>query len=202
MPIAGPTSTTAITSTGGRRRRFLTPSGEILAGSTYVVPDQMVRMLAEVCDGLTARYDELMARADAAAQARRPAPSSARYEPDASAPEWLIEQLLAQQDREFGGFGADGKFLNASAAAAGACARRDHARRAARGTPHAHIRRHGVGRHLRRSGRRVLPICRGPGVVATAHREDARGPGSDDRAADRCDRSCSSAQAGANGPAT
>ena len=65
---------------------FLTPSGEILAGSTYVVPDQMVRMLAEVCDGLTARYDELMARADAAAQARRPAPSSARYEPDASAP--------------------------------------------------------------------------------------------------------------------
>ena len=51
---------------------FLTPSGEILAGSTYVVPDQMVRMLAEVCDGLTARYDELMARADAAAQARRP----------------------------------------------------------------------------------------------------------------------------------
>jgi uncharacterized protein len=94
---------------------FLTPSGEILAGSTYVVPDQMVRMLAEVCDGLTARYDELMARADAAAQARRPAPSSARYEPDASAPEWLIEQLVAQQDREFGGFGADGKFLNASA---------------------------------------------------------------------------------------
>src|SRR5215212_9154664 len=93
---------------------FLTASGEILSGSTYVVPDQMLRMLTEVCDGLAAGYDELMARAEAAALARRKAPSSARYEPDVSAPEWLVEQILAQEDHEFGGFGANGKFLNAS----------------------------------------------------------------------------------------
>ena len=93
---------------------FLTPSGEMLSGSTYVVPDQMMRMLAEVCDGLAARYDELMARADAAAQARRLAQSAARYEPDPAAPDWLVEQILAQHDPEFGGFGADGKFLNAA----------------------------------------------------------------------------------------
>ena len=91
---------------------FLTPSGEILTGSTYVVPDQMARMLAEVAEGLTTGYDELMARADAAAQTRRTSRMSARYEPDRAAPGWLIEQILAQQDPEFGGFGGDGKFLH------------------------------------------------------------------------------------------
>ena len=92
---------------------FLTPSGEVLTGSTYVVPDQMARMLEEVGDGLSARYDELMARAHAAAQARRGAGAAARYEPDLAGPEWLIEQILGQQDPELGGFGGDGKFLHA-----------------------------------------------------------------------------------------
>ena len=40
---------------------FLTPSGEILTGSTYVVPDQMARMLAEVAEGAERTDDELMA---------------------------------------------------------------------------------------------------------------------------------------------
>jgi uncharacterized protein YyaL (SSP411 family) len=93
---------------------FLTPSGEVLTGSTYVVPDQMLRMLADVAAGMNARYDELMARAEAAAQARR-APPGPRYEPDGSAPDWLAEEILRQHDAQFGGFGADGKFLHASA---------------------------------------------------------------------------------------
>jgi uncharacterized protein YyaL (SSP411 family) len=91
---------------------FLTPSGEVLSGSTYVVPEQMARMLAEVSDGMAARHDELMARADAAAGARRTRPPAKRYEPDPSAPEWLIDQVLGQHDPEFGGFGGDGKFLH------------------------------------------------------------------------------------------
>jgi uncharacterized protein len=93
---------------------FLTPSGELLTGSTYVVPDQMARMLAEVTGGMAAGYDELMARADAAANERRVGGPAVRYEPDPSAPAWLIEQILAQHDPEFGGFGASGKFLHAS----------------------------------------------------------------------------------------
>src|SRR6187397_1565340 len=67
---------------------FLTPSGEVLTGSTYVVPDQMARMLADVAAGMSTRYEDLMARAEAASEARR-APSSPRYEPDVSAPDWL-----------------------------------------------------------------------------------------------------------------
>ena len=61
---------------------FLTPSGEVLTGSTYVVPDQMARMLEEVVDGLAARYDELMARADAARAGPSRCGAAARYEPD------------------------------------------------------------------------------------------------------------------------
>lgn len=93
---------------------FLTPSGEVLTGSTYVTPELMVRMLAEVTDGLAARYDELMARADAAAAARRRGHMPMRYEPDLGAPPWLVEQILAQHDPEHGGFGAGGKFLHAA----------------------------------------------------------------------------------------
>jgi uncharacterized protein YyaL (SSP411 family) len=93
---------------------FLTPSGEILTGSTYVVPEQMARMLDEVVHGMTGRYDELMARAASAAEVRR-RPANARFEPDLSAPEWLIEQIVREHDAEFGGFGRGGKFLHAPA---------------------------------------------------------------------------------------
>jgi hypothetical protein len=91
---------------------FLTPSGEVLTGSTYVAPEQMVRMLAEVGDGFARQYDELMLRADSAAQARRAAGAPARYEPDPSAPEWIIELIVREHDPEFGGFGSGGKFLH------------------------------------------------------------------------------------------
>jgi uncharacterized protein len=93
---------------------FLTPSGEVLTGSTYVVPDQMMQMLSEVAAGMATRYEELMARAEAAAQARQ-TPPGPRYEPDASAPDWLTEEIVRQHDTQFGGFGTDGKFLHAPA---------------------------------------------------------------------------------------
>lgn len=91
---------------------FLTPSGEILTGSTYVTPASMPAMLAEVTSSLRDRYDELMVRADRAAAARRTPRMPMRYEPDRAAPDWVLEQMLAQHDPRFGGFGAEGRFLH------------------------------------------------------------------------------------------
>jgi uncharacterized protein YyaL (SSP411 family) len=93
---------------------LLTPAGDVLTGSTYVTPDVMRRMLAEVCEAVASRYDELMARGLQAAEARRRAPAPPRYEVDHGAPDWMAEHLLAQADLEYGGFGTGGKFLQLS----------------------------------------------------------------------------------------
>jgi uncharacterized protein YyaL (SSP411 family) len=90
---------------------LLTPSGEMLSGSTYVTPDVMPRMIAEAADALSSRFDDLMARAAQAAAQRRSAAPSARYEPDLAAPEWVLARMVEEWDREHGGFGAGGKFL-------------------------------------------------------------------------------------------
>jgi hypothetical protein len=94
---------------------LLTPSGEILTGSTYVTPDLMPRMIAEAADALATRYDELAARAARAAADRRASRATHRYEPDLGAADWFAGQLLAVHDAQFGGFGGDGKFLDAAA---------------------------------------------------------------------------------------
>ncbi len=94
---------------------LLTPSGEVLSGSTYVTPDVMPRMIEEAADALSSRFDELMARAaQAAAQRRTPAPS-ARYEPDRAAPDWVLARIVDEHDPEHGGFGTAGKFLQPAA---------------------------------------------------------------------------------------
>src|SRR5574341_671649 len=93
---------------------LLTPSGEILTGSTYVTPGVMPRMLIEATRALREHYDELMERAAAAAAARRAKPMLLRYEPDTEAPEWVAAQIVAGHDAEHGGFGAGGKFLQAA----------------------------------------------------------------------------------------
>ena len=55
-------------------------------------------MLAEVGEGLTARLRRTDGPRRGGGAGAAPAAASARYEPDASAPGWLIEQILAQQD--------------------------------------------------------------------------------------------------------
>jgi uncharacterized protein YyaL (SSP411 family) len=90
---------------------LLTPSGEILTGSTYVTPDLMPRMLAEAADSLEHHYDDLMSRASLVAAERSRSRTMLRYEPDQSAPGWMLEQVLATHDAEWGGFGTGGKFL-------------------------------------------------------------------------------------------
>lgn len=89
----------------------LTPSGEILTGSTYLTPHAMLGMLESARTAMRERYDELMARAEQAAALRRASAPPARYEPDGEAPRWLVARLLEEEDREHGGFGAGGKFL-------------------------------------------------------------------------------------------
>jgi uncharacterized protein len=100
---------------------FLTPSGEILTGSTYLPPEQLASLLVEVADAYAARGGELEERAAAQAAARRArdttgAPASA---PDLSAPDWLTRQLVTESDPLHGGFGQGGKFAEAAALAAG-----------------------------------------------------------------------------------
>jgi len=91
---------------------FLMPDGEVLTGSTYVTPDQMARMLGEVADGLGTRFEDLAKKAAHMAADRRAARRATREEPDMDAPAWVAERMIAEWDREHGGFGADGKFLH------------------------------------------------------------------------------------------
>jgi uncharacterized protein YyaL (SSP411 family) len=89
---------------------LLTPTGEMLTGSTYVTPQAMTAMLDTTGAAMRTRYDELMARAEEAARARRAAAPHARYEPDGEAPVWLASRMLEEEDPQYGGFGSGGKF--------------------------------------------------------------------------------------------
>lgn len=93
---------------------FLTPSGEILTGSTYLPPERLATLLVEVADAYEARGAALEERAAAVAASRR---DQARtlplaIDPDLAAPAWIARQVVESCDPEFGGFGSGGKFLN------------------------------------------------------------------------------------------
>jgi uncharacterized protein YyaL (SSP411 family) len=106
---------------------LLTPSGEMLTGTTYLPPDGLLAMLDEVTRAYAAGREALDARAAsmaAARRARRPAPPIA-VDPDLAAPEWLADLIVRETDAEHGGFGADGKFLHVAALTSGV---RQHAR--------------------------------------------------------------------------
>jgi uncharacterized protein YyaL (SSP411 family) len=94
---------------------LLTPSGEILTGSTYVTPDVLPRMVDEAADALASRYEDLMARAEQVARARRAAAPAHRYEPDLGAADWFAGHLAGAHDAQCGGFGTAGKFLHVPA---------------------------------------------------------------------------------------
>jgi uncharacterized protein len=92
----------------------LTPTGEIMTGSTYLPPDALATMLEEGSAALRERYDELCARGAQAAAERRAAQRHVRYEPDGDAAAWLMSRIVDEHDAEHGGFGTGGKFLQAS----------------------------------------------------------------------------------------
>ena len=100
---------------------LLTPSGEVLTGTTYLPGDGLRAMLDEVADAYQTRGDELDRRAASMAAARRArtVPAPGRVEPDLSAPQWIAHRLVGECDVLHGGFGTGGKFLHAAALRAG-----------------------------------------------------------------------------------
>jgi uncharacterized protein YyaL (SSP411 family) len=96
---------------------LLTPSGEMLTGTTYLPADGLLAMLDEVIDAYARGGDELDRRAAAIASTRRAAPRALTLarEPDLAAPAWLAALVIRETDREYGGFGTGGKFLHAAA---------------------------------------------------------------------------------------
>ena len=118
---------------------LLTPSGEMLTGTTYLPPDGLLTMLDEVTRAYQSGREALDQRADAVASGRRtrPRPLPLAVDPDLSAPEWLADLIVREVDAEYGGFGADGKFLHIAALTAGV---RQHARAPTRGLGDALVR--------------------------------------------------------------
>ena len=106
---------------------LLTPSGEMLTGTTYLPADGLLAMLDEVTRAYQSGRDALDHRAEAMAVARRERPRAIplAVEPDLAAPDWLADVIVREVDAEYGGFGADGKFLHIAALTAGV---RRHAR--------------------------------------------------------------------------
>ena len=107
---------------------LLTPSGEMLTGTTYLPADGLLAMLDEVTRAYQSGRDALDQRAEAMAAARRARPRALplAVEPDLAAPDWLADVIVREVDAEYGGFGADGKFLHIAALTAGV---RQHAQR-------------------------------------------------------------------------
>lgn len=97
---------------------FLTPSGEILGGGTYVPPDRFVQVLRQVADAFATRRAEIDAQADETGRRRgaeRDAPAGAG--PDVDAPAWIASRMIEEFDETHGGFGVEPKFPHADALA-------------------------------------------------------------------------------------
>jgi len=100
---------------------LLTPSGEMLTGTTYLPADGLLTMLDEVARAYRSGRDALDQRAETAAAARRARPRalSLAMDPDLAAPDWLADLIVGDIDAEHGGFGVNGKFLHIAALTAG-----------------------------------------------------------------------------------
>ena len=89
---------------------FLTPTGEVIYGATYLPPDQMKRVLVEVNRAYALNKDQLLQQI-AGIKARRP--SEARPAPP-GIPETVVADVLHALHRNFdphhGGFGTEPKF--------------------------------------------------------------------------------------------
>ncbi len=100
---------------------LLTPSGEMLTGTTYLPPDGLLSMLDEVSRAYATTRAALDQRAAEGAARRRARPRglTLAIDPDLAAPDWLAGLIVRERDIEYGGFGADGKFLHTAALTAG-----------------------------------------------------------------------------------
>jgi uncharacterized protein len=96
---------------------LLTPSGEMLTGTTYLPADGLAKLLAEVSEAYADRRSALDERAAEVAARRRNRPSAAptAVEPDLAATEWIARRVVDECDPDHGGFLGDGKFLHVAA---------------------------------------------------------------------------------------
>jgi hypothetical protein len=100
---------------------FLTPSGEILSGGTYLEPQPLAVVLEQVAGAFAAQRTELEARISGPggeATGGETAPEPAEPEVDDDAGRWLEEEMLAGFDHQWGGFGTGAKRVHADALAA------------------------------------------------------------------------------------
>ena len=94
---------------------FLTPSGLLLGGETFVDPDRMTDLVARVADAYARRRTELVTAAPPSGIEGDTRSEDAGAEADGDLDEWLTAQLLNRFDDVHGGFDTEPKRLHASA---------------------------------------------------------------------------------------
>jgi uncharacterized protein len=94
---------------------FLTPEGEILAGATYVPPDQMKDLLPKVNVHWQSNKDEVAAKASELRQRRLTAMSGERGELSPPIFDEILRSVIENYDPVFGGFGEAPKFPHTDA---------------------------------------------------------------------------------------
>lgn len=88
---------------------FLTPDGVMLAGATYVPPQQMLQMLAQIERYFNEHRDHIAAQTGASPTADDPGGGPARtlLETDIAR---VVEAVVDRYDEQYGGFGDEPKF--------------------------------------------------------------------------------------------
>jgi uncharacterized protein YyaL (SSP411 family) len=96
---------------------FLTPNGELIAGLTYVPPEQMRQVLEQVSTYYREHRDDIAAKVAELRERRRAA--IAAMGPTAELSQQIVEDVLVavadQYDPVFGGFGSEPKFPHVDA---------------------------------------------------------------------------------------
>ncbi|MHB0866368.1 MAG: thioredoxin domain-containing protein [Thermoleophilia bacterium] len=93
---------------------FLTHDGEVLAGTTYVPPDQLTRLLNDVAEVFSHSAAELDAAAQVVRERRNAQPLVTEGDVDESMVDFVANVAAEAYDAENGGFGNEPKFLYAS----------------------------------------------------------------------------------------
>jgi uncharacterized protein YyaL (SSP411 family) len=94
---------------------FLTPEGEILAGATYVPPDQMLELLPKVYVHYTSNKDEVANKALELHQHRMTAANGQRGDLSPGILEAILRSAVDSYDPVYGGFGEAPKFPHTDA---------------------------------------------------------------------------------------
>jgi uncharacterized protein YyaL (SSP411 family) len=89
---------------------FLTPDGEILAGGTYIPPDQMKEVLPKVYVYFVNNRHEIVEKADELREKRSEATTPKRGEVTLQIYDQIVGVIGSQYDPVFGGFGEAPKF--------------------------------------------------------------------------------------------